>query len=109
MGDMEYLDLDALVVEDKRIRLGGHDYTIPGSIPVKNMIQIIKAGQEVQKDSADESAFNGLMRAYHSVFCIRDLGLTFEVFEKQFDPIVHGPALQKFLMKGVETAEKKTD
>lgn len=48
------VDLDALIPEDVTFAFRGDEYKIPGDIPVENMLRLIRAVGELERDAEGE-------------------------------------------------------
>ena len=76
----EFIDLDALLPEDIRVRLGGTDYKLPGDPPVELLLRLQLLAQKIDeaKDDSPENMLSlrkELAEELEELFAIRnDLG-----------------------------------
>lgn len=61
-----YKDLDALVPEDVRVKLGGIQYTLPGDLPLEIYIRVNKASELESED--EEAAVEQVVGAMVDLF-----------------------------------------
>lgn len=68
---MDLLNLDAVVFNDKKILFGGVEYVIPGELPLKLMLKIMRCAQEVEKEPNNIDKFEQAVDALADVFALR--------------------------------------
>lgn len=66
MSDNNFKDLDALVPDELRVRLGGIDYILPGDLPLEVYLRVNKAGE--LEDQDEEAAIRGVLNAMVDLF-----------------------------------------
>lgn len=60
---MKLVDLDKLVSPDIKVRIGGHDYVVPGDLPADLYLEINQRAQE----AGDLSEFEGIKDLHERV------------------------------------------
>lgn len=67
----EIIDLDAALPPDKKVRLAGATYTLPGDLPVELFLRVQRASSEMQTN-VDEDTVRGLSDAILELFRTRN-------------------------------------
>lgn len=60
---MDFLNLDEVVPSDRHFRMGGVEYTIPGEIPLRSMLEFSRYGQMLQQKPDDMEALSGSLKS----------------------------------------------
>ena len=105
---MKFINLDKLNPDDKEIQLAGKKWVIPGSTPVKIMLDIVKSSQRLADNPNDVEATENALRAMWEVFKIRNSELTFDDFSKMIT-IEQYIALVNFIYGGLTPEQTKAE
>lgn len=103
---MELLNLDKLVLEDKKIIHNGRTWIVPAEIPTKTTLKIMKCQQLINADPLDSEALSTMMDAIYDLFKIRNQSLNREEFDTFFS-ITQASKIIEFIF--ADPIEKKTD
>jgi len=50
---MEVVNIDEVIPKDKEFTLAGKTYKLPGSLPVRRMLELMRFSQRLEKDETD--------------------------------------------------------
>ena len=65
---MEILNLDDIIKEDREVKFNGKTFTVPGDIPVRLSLRLVKLSQEMQKDAHDEAIIERACDIFTEIF-----------------------------------------
>ena len=84
---VEYADLDKLRPDDRVIKVNKTPYKIPGRIPVKYVLDIMKYSKSMNSENTDEriQGMENYVDAVYNIFKIRNPNLKSEDFSKMID------------------------
>lgn len=69
---MKIANIDEVLPQDKQFILGGKTYTLPGSVPVRRMLELMRYSQRLAKDTNDAEAFEGAVNTVVSIIAIKN-------------------------------------
>jgi hypothetical protein len=107
---VEIYNVDKLVPEDRTLVLGGRELVVPGSLPVRFMLDVLRCSKAVQNDPTDADAVKKSIDVLYGIFSIRTKGLDREWFDDNLSLSTY-EAIIGWLFSGVKKAEveeKKT-
>lgn len=68
---MKIANIDEVLPPDKFFILAGKTYTLPGSVPVRRMLNLMRYSQRLTDDSADADAFEGAINEVAAIVAIK--------------------------------------
>lgn len=77
---MEVVNIDEVIPKDKEFILGGIKYKLPGSLPVKRMLELMRFGQRIDKDENDSEAFEGSIDIISGIVAAKNKDADMNVF-----------------------------
>jgi hypothetical protein len=69
---MKIVNIDEILPQDKQFVLGGVTYTLPGSVPVRRMINLMRYGQALTDNPNDSEAFEGAIGQMVEIVAIKN-------------------------------------
>lgn len=77
---MEVVNIDEVIPKDKEFTLAGKTYKLPGSLPVRRMLELMRFSQRLEKDETDVEAFEGSINTVASIVAIKNKGMDMDAF-----------------------------
>lgn len=77
---MKIQNINELLPEDKGFELNGKTYILPGSVPLRKMLKLMKYSQKLEEDATDTEAFEGAIEAVGDIVAIKNPGIDVEKF-----------------------------
>jgi len=97
----KYADLDVLVPDKRKIKLSGKEYIIPGSLPVKKMIEALKYGQKIADGDFSGDNIDNFLKVLYDIIVIKNKDITYEEFVNSIT-LEQSIAFFNFLYAGIE-------
>lgn len=97
----KYADLDVLVPDERKVKLAGKEYIIPGSLPVKKMIEALKYGQKIADGDFSGDNIDNFLKVLFSILKIKNTNISYEEFVNSIT-LEQAVAFFNFLYAGIE-------
>lgn len=83
---MKIVNIDEVLPKDKYFTLDGKTYTMPGSVPVRRMLNLMRYSQRLTADNNDADAFEGAINEVASIVAIKTSDFNREKFMDAMTP-----------------------
>ena len=68
---MKIVNIDEILPQDKTFILGHKTYILPGSVPVRRMLNLMRFSQRLTTDNNDADAFEGAVNEVAAIVAIK--------------------------------------
>lgn len=86
---MKIQNITELMPEDKGFELDGKTYILPGSVPLRKMLKLMKYSQLLEEDATNVDAFEGAINAVGDIIAIKNPDVDIEKFLDEMNVVAY--------------------